>query len=148
MAFFLLSLLLAAFITAQDACSPEERNYQVDRPEQVDAISSNCTTFFGSITIRSNYTGPFVLNNVTNITGGLDMRVPVVENLSSIQLPDLVSVGGSLNLNGIVPDHNLTFPRLESVNETLELSYFKDGHAHFPSLTRVGRIEILGNVSR
>ncbi len=70
------------------------------------AIPENCTTVIGAITIAENFTGPFILNGITDFAGS-------IASSGSLAVSDVVGNGGGV-------------PSLTSF-EMDDLSYFGDG---------------------
>jgi hypothetical protein len=66
----------------------------------VDSTFKGCTSLVGDVVLSSNYSGPFVLNGITNLAGSLDATAANIHNnnngqnwtpnLTSIVLPDLL----------------------------------------------------------
>ncbi len=82
----------------------------VTSQEDLDNRTAGCATIFGDIQIYNSYTGSVVLHIVTNITGNLfadlyyDDKGEVTSSgpplLTSVECPELVTVGGDVNLRG------------------------------------------------
>jgi hypothetical protein len=125
-------------------CMLDPYDYYVDRPEQVEALSRNCTTLQGWVYVQDNFTGSFNLPSVTNISGGLSVGNYLPSGLTDIQLPDLEHVGG-FQLSGV---KSASLPRLSVVEQSVEIRAPVNGSYHFPSLITVERISISGNLSR
>ncbi|KAE8311858.1 hypothetical protein BDV41DRAFT_565420 [Aspergillus transmontanensis] len=119
-------LLLAVLVGTAMAqiCTPEwgyeGESYIINNQSDLDEIAAKCTTINGSIAMSYNYTGAFHLPNIRNITKGFkwfsilsvggDYPRP-----TSINLPDLEFLGGSIWFNSLPTLKNFTAPKLKTV---------------------------------
>ncbi|KAB8220096.1 hypothetical protein BDV33DRAFT_191480 [Aspergillus novoparasiticus] len=119
-------LLLAVVVGTALAqiCTPERgyegESYIINNQSDLDEIAAKCTTINGSIAMSYNYTGAFHLPNIRNITKGF--RWFQIIDLSSdypkptsINLPDLEFLGGSIWFNSLPTLKNFTVPKLKTV---------------------------------
>ncbi|KAL4934455.1 uncharacterized protein BDV17DRAFT_249300 [Aspergillus undulatus] len=130
-------------------CYQGTYNAEITRQEDLDAIAQTCTTLTGRLNIRSNYTGSFVLPNVTDIQGGVDQYpgLPLYNTeITSMEFPDLVRAD-YIELNTLLNLSRLGLPKLESV-DVLRLEYFTGlERVNVPELRNASRIEVMGNYS-
>jgi hypothetical protein len=141
----LVAVLLVLFsVASAQVCDLDPNYYYIDRPEQLEELSRNCTTLDGWIYAQDNFTGSFTLPGVTNITGALTLNGRAAPGLTSIELPDL-EFAYDLRLYGV---QNVSLPRLSEVKLGLEISSQSDGTYNFPSLISADRISLSGNLSR
>ncbi|KAL2831512.1 hypothetical protein BDW59DRAFT_140251 [Aspergillus cavernicola] len=141
--------------TMAQICTPEFGTqgyaYDVSSPSVLDQIvAEGCTTINGSIVITSNFTGPFYLPNVRNITDGLrwryDTRIgPVVPTPTSIDLPDLEFIGDDLAIYSLPTLANVSMPNLKTAVHGFNMYFVRD--VNLRSLETVGYLYILGNLS-
>lgn len=136
-------------------CTPEYGGdqwhaYIVNSQSDLDAIAANCTTVNGTITMSANYTGGFSLSNIRNITEDIrwfqanSSNVP--PQITSMELPDLEYLGGSLNMFGIPTLTSLIAPKLATVGWSLDIDYVQE--VDLRSLVDLEYLGITGNVSR
>jgi hypothetical protein len=118
----------------------------------VDAKLKGCTTIHGYISMLANYTGSFVLSNVTSISDGIctydyDIGESNATLITSIEVKDLTS----MSMLSIVKAPLLTtisFPKLSTINDT-RLEGHGEAFLNFPSLSAVAEdMTISGRVSR
>lgn len=136
-------------------CTPELGDegyaYIVNSQSDLDTITANCMTVNGSILMSVDYTGGFSLANIRNITGNLQWYQSSgpsdnTPQTTSMDLPDLEYVGGSLEVSSIPTLTSLIAPKLETVHWSLDID-----HAHevdLRSLVDLEYMRIAGNVSR
>jgi hypothetical protein len=132
-------------------CTPEDGyRYLVGRQSDLDEITAKCTTVNGSITMTVNYTGSFYLPNIRNITNGLWWSLTEFKNetpkTTSIDLPDLEFLGGSLEFNDISTLQSFTAPKLETVEWAANIQCTQE--VDLRSLVDLEYLTITGNVSR
>jgi hypothetical protein len=132
-------------------CTPEDGyRYLVGRQSDLDEITAKCTTVNGSITMTVNYTGSFYLPNIQNITSGLWWSLTEFKNetpkTTSIDLPDLEFLGGSLEFNDISTLQSFTAPKLETVEWAANIQCTQE--VDLRSLVDLEYLTITGNVSR
>ncbi|KAL3454194.1 hypothetical protein BJX65DRAFT_85148 [Aspergillus insuetus] len=141
------ALVAAVFVlfslASAQVCDLNPNYYYIDRPEQLEELSRNCTTLHGWLYTQDNFTGSFALPRVTNITGALTLNGRVTPGLTNIELPDL-EFAYDLRLYGV---QNVSLPRLSEVELGLEISSRSDGIYNFPSLISADRISLSGNLS-
>jgi hypothetical protein len=135
-------------------CTPENGyegfSYLVDGQSDLDKITAKCTTVNGSIAMSVNYTGGFHLPNIRNITNGIRWYLTEPNNdapkTTSMDLPDLEALGGSLEINGISTLQSFTAPKLETVGWAADIDYAQE--VDLRSLVDLEYLTITGNVSR
>jgi hypothetical protein len=134
--------------------------FLVESQAAFDATLGNCTTIIGPIFISPNYTGSFVMNNITNMTNdittygwlsqkdttGIQITTDPSTFLTLLQADRLVSLG-QLNLMGVPGLDSISMASLEFVSglfvfstPTMSLS--------FPRLKNSTNIQIQGGFSR
>jgi hypothetical protein len=130
--------------TAAQECGPLFS--RVSRQENLDALANNCTILKG-IEISRDFTGQFILPNITRITFGIvaaggeyDDPIPI----SSFEMPDLEHVG-YIDLETLTRLEKWSAPKLLSV-EWISLNV----HSHldrleFPALRQVEKVRVRGN---
>ncbi|KAL4913512.1 hypothetical protein BDW62DRAFT_205476 [Aspergillus aurantiobrunneus] len=132
--------------TIAQICAPYPV-YEVSRQEDLDAISQNCTAIDGRIRILTNYIGPLVLPNVTNITGTVSLDYSLEgTSLTSLEFPDLV-YAGKLSLYSLTSLKNVSLPRLEyagSINLAVPAEL---AGLEFPALRNSSWINLAGSRS-
>jgi hypothetical protein len=103
---------------------------------------SGCATVFGWVTLGASYTGPFVLSNVSNITGGI--HIEAASGVTSIVINDLTYVGevSLSNLKSLTSISFLDTSSLSSIN-IVDLPIVET--IDFPSLLEADYITIAGN---
>lgn len=118
--------------------------------DQLDSRLAGCTSIDGWLNIAHNYTGSFVLNNITNITGGIgtyDENREDLTALTSIQANGLISIQ-ELRIYRVLTLKNVSFPNLKSIdNLKLDLTS-DDGELYFPSLENANTVSIYGPISK
>ena len=136
-------------------CTPEYGNegysYIINNQSDLDEIAAKCTTVNGSIAMSYNYTGAFRLPNIRNITRTIKwLRILRLTEDSpkptSIDLPDLEFLGGSLYMNGLPTLKSVTAPKLKTVGWNADIDYAEE--VDFRSLTESEYFSVMGNVSR
>jgi len=127
-------------------------------------IGPSCTTVVGSIGLNSNFTGPFVLNGITNFTGFISSSPSTwdsendsqseLPNLTSFEMQDLVSMGSDPgSMSGIILKNvpaltSVVVPKATYVSE-LYFERFSSGITFdFPMLVNSSGILISGNITR
>ncbi|EED15843.1 conserved hypothetical protein [Talaromyces stipitatus ATCC 10500] len=134
-------------------CTPEYGYegyaYIVNDQSDLDAIAANCTTVNGTIIMSANYTGGFNLSNIRNITENIQWfqanRSDVRPQTTSIYLPDLKYLGGTLDMPGIPTLTSLIAPKLATVGWSLSIDYVQE--VDLRSLVDLEYLSITGNVS-
>ncbi|KAL4862578.1 hypothetical protein BDV12DRAFT_190342 [Aspergillus spectabilis] len=106
-----------------------DRDVYVSRQDDLDIIGRNCSSIDGTLFINGTYSGPFVLNGITNITGAI--RVAWWDDVSTPQIP------------------SIELPDLQESISRLKLGQAKyESEAHFDSLKQADLITLVGNYSR
>ncbi|KAL4886166.1 hypothetical protein BJY04DRAFT_178571 [Aspergillus karnatakaensis] len=125
--------------------------YHINSQDQLDFLAQNCTEIDATIYIDGNYSGGFILHNVTNITASLSMAhyggvTPPGYIAPSIEFPDLISAL-DLSFYDIPALRKLSLPKLERV-KTLSLMTTGEtpGRLEFPVLHNASRILLRGNL--
>ncbi|KAL3476010.1 hypothetical protein BJX99DRAFT_228716 [Aspergillus californicus] len=143
-----------AQVNQTDECSNGE-TLQIpihDQTDLDDLVQKGCTTIWGQLHIQSDYNGSFILNNVTNITsGGITTQEEAdgVPGVTSIELPDLVTIGGSVNLTRMDNLELLSMPKLKSIPGTLSGIFPQLATSlNFSDLQNVTNIDLVGNFTR
>ncbi|GES63663.1 hypothetical protein ATEIFO6365_0007035000 [Aspergillus terreus] len=95
-----LSLATYSAGTVAQICQPtllgQTTQWTIHSQSQLDTISKQCTTLLGNVEIASNYTGPFTVSGVSNITGVLSAAntIGARNNITVVELPDVLYLGG------------------------------------------------------
>jgi hypothetical protein len=139
---------------------PYRDGFSVETQVAFDATLGNCTTIIGSVFISPNYTGSFIMNNVTNMTQAISTygSVELDTNystwiatdpsplLTSLQADSLVFLQ-ELTISGVQGLNSISMAKLEFVdlltvysNPTMSLN--------FPRLKNSTGIQIQGGYSR
>ncbi|OGM46540.1 hypothetical protein ABOM_004593 [Aspergillus bombycis] len=134
-------------------CTPERGyegyTYIVYDQSDVDEITAKCTTVNGSIAMAYNYTGGFHLPNIRNVTRSIDWvqsgHFGSFPNTTSVDLPDLEFLGGSLGLYSLPTLQSVTAPKLETVGWSTEIGYARE--VDLRSLVESEYLQVRGNVS-
>lgn len=112
----------------------------VSSQQDLDGLDG-CTNLTGNIVLLSDYSGPFRLNGVTDLNGGIEMNASgYSENVESFEMLDVVNYAGVLQLYQ-VPDVRL--PKVERMNE-LSLRSYKGGKADLGALVESELVGIAG----
>lgn len=132
-------------------CDFSEEDYYyntVSNQEDVNTKYQGCTEIYGSIAIALNYTGSFYLANVTSISRSLltfssllsmSSTGDATPNLTSIELPDLNSVG-YIGIFGTPALTTMLLPSLTNVSsESFQMSNIGSASLNFPSLVAVAK---------
>lgn len=117
--------------------------------EQLDARLAGCTSINGWLNIAHNFSGTFVLNNISSIVGGIGTVHDASSQsttLTSIEAHGLQSVQ-QLSIFHVPMLKNVSFPDLISIGN-LNLDLEHDVEIYFPSLTNATAVSISGPVSR
>lgn len=102
--------------------------------------------------IATNFTGPFILPNITNITGNIILDwwdFKPTPNVTAIVLPDLQYLGrgiGVLNLAETL--ESVQFPKLEFIRSLSLLQYPDGASVNFSSLKTTERLRLEGNYTQ
>ncbi|RAL07791.1 uncharacterized protein BO97DRAFT_408705 [Aspergillus homomorphus CBS 101889] len=106
---------LVNLISAQD-CNAQEDEYGqgivIYSQDQLDALTRNCTRLYGDLVVGSNYTGSFIMHNLTNLTSSISV-LNSTTGLTSLEAPDLVTIYGA---EFTYPSslQSISLPRLET----------------------------------
>ncbi|KAL4867748.1 hypothetical protein BDV12DRAFT_197899 [Aspergillus spectabilis] len=118
---------------------PHELIYPTVTSQEGFSGLNGCTTILGNIRISPNYTGPFVLNEVLNLTGRIYMNaVYPSENMTSFQMLN-VHILHELDLKQ-VPD--VRVPKVEHVEGPVILSSSVGGNVNMGVLYYAQMISI------
>lgn len=117
--------------------------------DDLDSRLAGCTTINGWLHISLNYTGSFVLSNITNISGGISTYGGSGNStaLTSIEANDLISID-ELTIFNVPALNNVSFPNLESIRQLSVSLTNIDGELHFPSLKNATIVLLNGPISR
>ncbi|CRG83803.1 hypothetical protein PISL3812_01159 [Talaromyces islandicus] len=134
-------------------CTPEYGyegySYMVEGQCDLDNITAGCTTVNGSISMSVNYTGGFYLPNIRNITGNirwyLSEPLDAVPKTTSMHLPDLEFLGGTLDVSSIPTLQSFVAPQLQTVEWAANIEYAQE--VDLRSLVDLEYLTITGNVS-
>ncbi|CBF85151.1 uncharacterized protein ANIA_01579 [Aspergillus nidulans FGSC A4] len=131
-------------------CTPEslygyDHAYKIADQSTLDTIASECTSINGSIYIMSNYTGPFYLPNIRNISGDVHWYADTSYLYDSISFPDLEHINGSLDLQAGYNLRNISAPKLNLVGRLVQVDYAHD--VDLRSLQHAEYASIFGNLS-
>jgi hypothetical protein len=138
--------------------------YMVESQADLDTTLGNCTTIIGYIFISPNYTGPLIMNNVTNITrgflttgnmyltgdpqndGGPVNTANPTPLITSIQADNLIQTW-MLDFTGVPALKSISMEKLESVDR---LTVYSNPamSLNFPQLINGTSIVIEGGYSR
>lgn len=140
----------------------EPESYVVESQSDFDATFGNCTTIVGYISISPNYTGAFIMKNITNITEGLltlgmqylsacNERVVTTTQsptpfLTSVQANNLVETY-LLDFTGVPALESISLPNLSAVG-ILNVHSSPKMSLNFPKLAFAMEIAIEGGFSR
>ncbi|OOF90108.1 hypothetical protein ASPCADRAFT_212214 [Aspergillus carbonarius ITEM 5010] len=137
---------LSGLVVAQDCyANTTYGDFYVDvknfySQDELDNYTVNCTTLHGDIGFGTNFTGSAIVNHLVNITG----VVTVGSNLTSIEFPDLLSLGSvdvdSENLKSI------SMPRLKTV-ESFNVDSAGDLSFSSPRVSMADYIWITGQIA-
>ncbi|KAL4874402.1 hypothetical protein BJY04DRAFT_203974 [Aspergillus karnatakaensis] len=122
----------------------------VSNQTDLNALAEFCTKIDGDLYINSNYTGPFVLNNVTNITGSIrvtDWYRDDPLSLTSFELPDLEHAG-EIALPAFSSLDRLSLPKLKHVSQIALAIPAELDNLELPALTYLSTGRFHGDISR
>ena len=140
---------------------------RVSSPDALRAgIPSNCTSVVGSIVITEDYTGPFVLNGITNFNGSIaDFLSNVVASdavlsggddtpvslpgLTAFEMQDLVhmdsySYNGGISLKSVPALTSVSIPKATYITDIV-FGNFSEAAFDFSSLMNASSINISGD---
>lgn len=133
------SLLTRSVLLALRAEECEHEPFgAIKSQEEYDSLiqEGNCTSIRGFMGIAPTYTGPFILKNITTLwlLGVPGLTKDERPNISSIEMPDLLSVG-TLWIEGL-PGLSVSAPKLKNLtdlhisSDNVELSFPSLESAH------------------
>ncbi|PYH47099.1 uncharacterized protein BP01DRAFT_364113 [Aspergillus saccharolyticus JOP 1030-1] len=136
---------LTNLIAAQDCYAQQSESGQglvIYSQAQLDQLTQNCTQLHGDLVVGTNYTGSFIVHNVTNITSSIGLNNSTT-GLTSLEAPDLVAL---YSAGFYCPSslRSISLPRLE----TAEVLTVKAGSAitvSTPSLRNVSYLNLYGS---
>lgn len=114
-------------------------------------MSSACPTIFTGLIIAQNFTGPFYLPNVTNITEDirLDWNAWPPPNVTSIELPDLLYLKNGVYLDKLASTlEKFSLPNLEYTRGLNVLQYVDNAEVNLGKLIEADYLTIQGNYSK
>lgn len=129
-------------------CTPHGPNgtvYTVASQSSLDLLAKDCTTLNGSLVIANNFTGPFYLPNIQNITGEIRQNISLsdIASPTSIDLPDLVYGGENIYL--YMPTlASVSMPKLKTA-QYIQMDYVQ--RVNLTSLESALFVSIAGNLS-
>jgi hypothetical protein len=121
----------------------------ISSQEDLDALQSDCTILLSVYTIMPEFSGPFVLPGIVNIsklsTGSDGSREPI--NVPSIEMPDLV-YAKDLFLHRLDSLETFSVPKLASLGwATVDIPSHIDTF-EMPALEEsVGGMSLMGNLT-
>ena len=109
-----------------------------------------CTTIVGSISIRSSYTGPFVLSGISNITEAVsvddsDEDATVDNHITSVEMDNLTYLH-DLYFSRVPNLTSINFPKLATISE-LSIDASQLSNVDFRSLLNATSLTISGNIT-
>ncbi|KAL3483128.1 hypothetical protein BJX62DRAFT_245196 [Aspergillus germanicus] len=117
----------------------------ISSPDQLRAFD-NCTRILGGFDILNSFTGSFVLNSVTNISGFImfDSLRDSAHGLDALEMANLQWIMG-IRLPDATALSRVQLPSLEVVREDMEISLAPEGSwFDLAALKRVGNLSIRG----
>ncbi|KAL3447490.1 hypothetical protein BJX65DRAFT_276786 [Aspergillus insuetus] len=145
----LLLVVLSIGTHAQDCeANPSDEHsttLTISSPDQLRAFD-NCTRILGGFNILKNFTGSFVLNSVTNISGFImfDSLRDSAHGLDALEMANLQWIMGVRLLDATALSR-VQLPSLEVVWEDMEIALAPEGSwFDLAALKRVGRLFIRG----
>lgn len=143
--------LLLLGIRPISAAAQECRGWEfINEPADLGKFAS-CTTWDGTLDINYRFPGPLVLPNLVNITGTIKIEshgsFRQNQHLTSLEAPDLLSLGEDLLLDNIHSITRVSFPQLQTIRA---LTFTASGYnltIDFPSLAEAGSISIFDHAS-
>ncbi|RAH68451.1 uncharacterized protein BO66DRAFT_472660 [Aspergillus aculeatinus CBS 121060] len=135
---------LANLIAAQD-CNAQQDEYGqgivIYTQDQLDQLTQNCTTLYGDLVVGSNYTGSFIVHNLTNITSSLSVQNST--GLTSLEAPDLISlyVAGFSYASSL---RSISLPQLQTA-EVFTVKSRTPLTVSAPNLRNVSYLNLLGS---
>ncbi|RDW72678.1 uncharacterized protein DSM5745_07850 [Aspergillus mulundensis] len=116
---------------------------RVSSPEELSTIEG-CTTLTGHIVINSDYSGDFILNGVTSISGNITTSAPA-DKFGVVELPDLVDVG-NIWLVGLTNDVHL--PKVERAGSINLVQASTSAEVDLGALTESDNVRAWGSWTR
>lgn len=125
--------------------------WTVNSSEEISTLSpKGCNLIDGSVYIRSNYSGQFVLQGVQVITGSITIEGSFFNpsaNITTISIPDLWHLG-SLLARYVAPQlTSISMPSLLKITD-LDLELSGPAKLNFTSLTNATNILLMGPIDR
>ncbi|KAA8649461.1 uncharacterized protein ATNIH1004_002132 [Aspergillus tanneri] len=112
-------------------------------PEDL-SVLSDCTTIIGDIFIKSTFSGSFVLNGVTNITGSISMAVyEESHRMNGIEMLDLLYIEG-IYLPQTWGLKKLRLPRVERMEQLYFIQGVEEGWFDMEGLKIADIISVAG----
>ncbi|KAG5296408.1 hypothetical protein I7I50_09530 [Histoplasma capsulatum G186AR] len=135
-------------------CTPDDGSwgyaYMVRNQSDLDVIAASCTTINGSLIMGVNYTGPFSLPNVRNITSLFRSEAltepPYHPAPISADLPDLEFLGDGPWFGDLSTLTNFSAPNLKRVGHEVRLRSVQS--VNLASLEEAESLRIEGNIDR
>ncbi len=120
--------------------------------DDVDLKLAGCTSISGGLAIAQNYTGPFVLNNITSISGGITTASSTsttqkVTGLTSFEVNDLIDMG-DLHIWNVPALKSITFRNLQSSSRVGLQLELEGVEISFPALENATEFVLCGHISR
>ncbi|KAI9035356.1 uncharacterized protein KD926_003717 [Aspergillus affinis] len=146
-----LGLLLG--VQSRECTPPFDRSYfNVTDQHYIDALSSSCTVMLGSLLIATNFTGQFLLPNITNITGSIMLDWwdwKPTPNVTSIDLPDLQYLESSIEVAALSDTlERISIPKLEYLRSMILEQYIDNAEVDFRGLQTADVLYVRGNYSK
>ncbi|KAL4982739.1 hypothetical protein BDW68DRAFT_182268 [Aspergillus falconensis] len=114
--------------------------------QDIDALAQNCTSLRWSLPIDDQFSGPFVLPNIVNITYGVDDEYGYPVRITSFDMPDLENAGG-IDLSPLPVLESWSVPKLSSIGYILLDIPSHLESLQFPALREAKNIRIAGNLT-
>ncbi|KAE9364027.1 hypothetical protein N431DRAFT_550667 [Stipitochalara longipes BDJ] len=150
---FVFSLLVYPTIASECQLGDLSGNnsFIVSSPEELSAaIPPTCTVIVGEITIAQNYTGPFVLNGITNFTGLIQAYSP---NITAFEMEDLLYMGlppntglyfAGIALQSVPTLTSMYIPKATYIDQ-IQIGDFSQASFDFSGLVNATNIRITGD---
>ncbi|KAH8431702.1 uncharacterized protein LDX57_009357 [Aspergillus melleus] len=140
-------------VQSQECTPPNELSwFNVTDQRYIDALSSSCTTMIGALMIATNFTGPFILPNITNITGEIMLDwwdFKPTPNVTVIDLPDLQYMQSDIQVGSLANTlERISLPKLEYLRSMHLKQYIDHAKLDFSGLKKADRLFLRGNYSK
>ncbi|CZR58178.1 uncharacterized protein PAC_08069 [Phialocephala subalpina] len=123
--------------------------WTVNSSEEISTLSpKGCNFIGGSVYIRSNYSGEFILDGVQVITGGITIEGSLFDpsaNITAISMPDLLYLGSFLARDVASQLTSISMPSLENITD-LDLELSGPAKLNFTSLTYATNVLLMGPI--